>query len=800
MLPRILGGTMNKASIGTVSLAILGLVHVHASGAQALPAQATESNGAALQEVIVTAERRTEDVQKSALAIQVLTPDQLSNAGVVDAKSMALLVPGLQVGSGGPMTQIYIRGVGDFGSSSLSNPAVATNFDGVYIAREAGVAGLFYDLARVEVLKGPQGTLYGRNATGGAINIIPNDPSFSGFDGYADIEVGNYAEVVTDGALNAPLSEHLALRAAFQTVDHRGYLSDGTNDARDRSGRFEALWRDGGRLKVLLTTDYSHQGGKGNGYALRLAQSAPSSSPWLGITDPRANAAQLALAAAAGMCIPSSELNGLDAAPPPRGQLAPAPCDTGGAGPGTLLFSGLSQASFQDNTIWGAQAHIDLDLGWATLSLIPAYRSTVLNFIFYPTIELYDHPDTSGETTGEIRLVHSGSSLKWVAGLYYFNEDQSAFDDNPAGLFSYSEARELLGSRSYAAYGQATISVSRAFRLIGGLRVTRESKSLSGITLSEYPSLPYAPPAPGVPAQCPGTDPCPSESFAGNVAYNNLSWKGGAEYDLTASNMLYATAATGFKAGGLNDSAGTAVYEPERLLAFELGSHNRFLDNRLQVNLETFYWKYRDQQLPHIALDSLGNVAYITINAARARMYGYDLDVAAKATASDTVHAAVEYLDSRYGSFEYPLPSTDAVPPPIPGVTTGCSVTTVVDCSGFQALVAPLWSGTAGWTHRTSLRSGASITTDLDAEFSSPRWLAIDFLAPQERSPSYIVESASLQYAAASGHWSVTAFVRNLTNRPVYSIAFENPYVLGGAVASTIGDPRTYGARVSLQF
>lgn len=786
---------MRTATTAMISLGILGCLP---AGGIAAPAKARHDF--ALQEVIVTAQRRPEDVQKSSLAIQVLSPGELKTAGVVDAKSLTLLVPGLQVGNGGPSTQIYMRGVGDFGANSLSNPAVATNFDGVYIAREAGVAGLFYDLARIEVLKGPQGTLYGMNASGGAINIVTRDPTFNGFNGYADLETGNYGEVDTDGAVNVPISGNLALRGAFQTLKHRGYLSDGTDAVNQQSGRLEALWREAGKLRVLLVGDYTHEGGRGNGYALRLPGASPSSSPWLGVTDPRSNASQLALAAASGLCIPTFALNGLDAATPPRGQLPPSACDTGGAGPGVLLFDGLAQQSYQDNTIWGAQAHVDWNLGWATLTFIPAYRSTRLSFIAYPSFETYDHPDTSGETTGELRLSHSDAQLKWVGGIYYFKENQTALDAVPVGLLSYTQSNESLASKSYAAYGQVTVSVTHSLRGIAGVRFTRDTKSLSGVVLNEYPSLAYAPPAPGVPAACPGIAPCPSEAFAGKVAYNDFSWKAGLEYDLAAAHMLYLTGATGFKAGGLNDSAGTTEYRPEKLLAIELGSRNRFLENRLQVNLETFYWKYRDEQLPHVSLDALGNPSFIWINAASARMFGYDLDVAAKPTAHDTLRAGVEYLDSRYGTFRYAAPSNPALPPAIQGVTTGCAVTAVVDCSGFQLLAAPLWAGTAAWEHVVPLASGAAVTTEADAQFASPRWLAIDFIAPQERAPSYVVETLSVRYDSPSGRWAVTAFVRNLTNRPVYTIGSENPFVPGGAVATSVGDPRTYGARLSVHF
>lgn len=130
------------------------------------------ASGGALEEIVVTAQRRTDTAQRTSLSLQVLGAQQLGNAGVTQAVDLTTLVPGLQVAHAAASTQIYIRGVGNFGATSVSNPAVAFNVDGVYVGRNEGVAGAFYDVARIEVLKGPQGTLYGRNAAGGAINLI----------------------------------------------------------------------------------------------------------------------------------------------------------------------------------------------------------------------------------------------------------------------------------------------------------------------------------------------------------------------------------------------------------------------------------------------------------------------------------------------------------------------------------------------------------------------------------------------------------------------------------------------------
>ena len=199
----------------------LGLTAACSAGS-ALAADVSLASGSAptddagLVEIVVTAERREESLQKTSVALQVLSAQELQNAGVVQMQDLSTIVPGLQIGQGGAATQIYIRGVGDLGTTPITNPAVATNLDGVYVARPQAVDGHFFDIARVEVLKGPQGTLYGRNASGGAINIITTRPSLEGFGGYGDVEFGNYSEVLAEGAVNLPLSSEIALRISAQ--------------------------------------------------------------------------------------------------------------------------------------------------------------------------------------------------------------------------------------------------------------------------------------------------------------------------------------------------------------------------------------------------------------------------------------------------------------------------------------------------------------------------------------------------------------------------------------------------------
>jgi iron complex outermembrane receptor protein len=210
----------------TVTVAAVVAALIGEAAAQAPSPQAESGNDAVLSEVIVTANRREESVQRSSLAIEVLGGEQLKSAGVGSPLELQNLVPGLTMSLSGANVVTYLRGVGSLTTNANAESAIAYNINGVYISRANGIGPLFYDLERVEVLKGPQGTLYGRNATGGAINIISRRPG-SELGGDATVELGNYSLKRFQGALDMPLSAEFALRAAGQITRRDGYQSDG---------------------------------------------------------------------------------------------------------------------------------------------------------------------------------------------------------------------------------------------------------------------------------------------------------------------------------------------------------------------------------------------------------------------------------------------------------------------------------------------------------------------------------------------------------------------------------------------
>jgi iron complex outermembrane receptor protein len=202
----------------------VGLLAMHPGWAQVLPSEGgTALPSQRLEEVVVTAQRRAESVQRAAVAVSVITPGDLREAGVTKPQEITDLAPALQVAaSAAPISVFYLRGAGNFTGNALTDSAVAFNVGDVYIGRPHSTAGFFYDLERIEILKGPQGTLYGRNATAGAINVVPRRPKIDSWDGEVNAEYGNEDYLRVDGALNIPLGRHAAVRTAGLHVSHDG--------------------------------------------------------------------------------------------------------------------------------------------------------------------------------------------------------------------------------------------------------------------------------------------------------------------------------------------------------------------------------------------------------------------------------------------------------------------------------------------------------------------------------------------------------------------------------------------------
>lgn len=713
---------------------------------------------AGLGDIVVTAQRFTETVQRTALVLSVINTEQLK--GVSDIRGLSSIDPGVQLGGSGGLTQTFIRGVGSAVAIAGQESAIAYNVDSVFLYTPSMVTPLMYDIDRVEVLKGPQGTLYGRNASGGAINVITAGARLGKVEGYVEGEIGNYDRRRATGAINLPIGDTLAVRFAGQHIEHDGYLSDGTEDQDMTSGRIRVRWEPSSAVTLQLGGDVSHQGGRGPGSSIDIDPNAPVvlSGPltkFIGTLDPAINT---------------------------------IPITAGG----TQIFATPPYATpFLDNDQWSINAQLDVDLGFATLTVLPAYRRENSRYQDYVPGFGDGQNNKTRQKTLETRLANRTDTLKWVLGAFYIKTKQgtaSRVRQDAPPFFSDQDAVQNLDLESYAFFGEATLSVTDSFRVTGGLRYTNEKTDLNGFANSRLTN----------PVFNPAIDPA-DFSYASGTSANALSWKAGVEYDLAPDSLLFATASRGFKGGGTyaNDPGLPNSFDPEYLTAFELGSRNRFLDNTLQVNGGLFYWKLKDQQVVFLALNGFGRPILQQVNAGKAHMYGANIDVVFKLSPNDTLRGAAEYTKSEYDSFVRNQPFFTVLEP------SACSIGPIqpsgnrsVDCSGLPVLRAPKWVATAGYDHRFDLASGDTLTFATDMTYGSGRYLTLNY-TPLSYQKGYTLFNASLTYEMEDPNVTLSAWVRNIGDKRVKVNAdqFVPQYTRPVLMA-----PRTVGVSIRYGF
>lgn len=755
--------TMQRALLASAALAApIGAYAQSATQAPVQQADTTEGVDGS-NDIIVTAQRRAESLQKSSLSIAVLQPATLDRASVSSPADLNAVVPGLKIAVITNNAQLFIRGVGDISGNMWADPGVATNLDGVYVARSSAIVARLYDLERIEVLKGPQGTLYGRNASGGALNIITAKPKLGETSGRIAAEIGNYDKRYLDASLNVPVSDTVAVRFSGQIVRRDGYLTDGHEEENHESGRLRVLWQPSDDITNIFTASASHVGGAGG--ARVFYPFIDRNNPWIGPTDPRVNTSVPGFATLTNR---------------------------------TPVTNRIKLLEISNEFNW------NIGGGDVTLTVLPAYQR--VNAVTGSHGDLrFLQTEFSEQKSGEVRLSQNNSSIRWVLGAYLFNDDaRSNFSSdsrklNPTltGRFaSYTVPR--YDTRARAVFGEANYSLTPTLRAIGGIRYTSEKKILvnsSGAVSQTYLGLntlvsTVVSPAP----------------YTSRIKGNKVTWKVGAEFDIAPRNMIYVTYATGYKAGGLS---GTEIdpHGPENIKALQGGSRNEFFGGMLRLNLESFLYKYRGQQVTFLNINSLGNSALVTSNIGRSTIWGGAVDVNFRPTPADTLSFNVEYLNSNQDEFTFTTTAA-AVPAGQVAQPSGCLSLgspapgrLTVDCAGFPLQRSPKWSGFVRYQHVFELAGGATITPGVQTNFSSSYWLGVlGYGVAANKQDSYALVDADLTFETASKGLSLAAFIRNIGDKPVFNAASLSGQSRPGGVVANIQAPRTYGVRAIYKF
>lgn len=728
------------------------------------PASEEDANG--IDEIIVTARKRAEDLQETPISIAAFTSKSLEARQVDNVGQVASFTPNLSFDTSSAISgtkssaSVFIRGVGQTDFVLSTDPGVGIYLDGVYISRSIGSVLDVVDVERIEVLRGPQGTLFGRNTIGGAISVTSKDPQPT-FGGSASISTGSFNRFRAQAKLNIPLGDTLAVSLTGARFYSAGYidrpnLGDKTGGDNVWSGRLSALWTPTDNLKVRLNVD-----------ATRLREKS-CCNELVG-----ANPNGFFALANNGFIFP------------PPGGTVPVPLSP--SDPRYFDQRDLPTAPFQDNTdvdipsdldVFGASMTIDYDFtSDLSLKSITAYRdmhartgrdlSHTSGVLFGETIDTYNHRQFSQE------LQLQGSSiedrLKWIIGLYYFKEsgaNQDLVDFTPVvDLVSGGE----IDGKSIAAFVQATFDVTDKLSFTGGLRFTKDDKSFAPAGYQYVISSSI-----GIP---PGTLLVPNDVRS----ISDKQWLPLATvaYKWTDDFMTYATFSEGYKSGGFTQRvfpplAELPSFNPEFVTVYEVGFKLTAARNAIRVNGAAFSTSYDDLQV--LVQDV---IAPVTRNAARARIRGFELELVAKPTRQLILEAGVGHLDAKYLQIDAAAAAT--------GLTLG-----------KRLVDTPKWSVNLGASYEFDIGGFATLTPRVDWTYKSAH--ANDaFNEPLLNQKGFGVLNAGVTLADLNDKWSLVVSGKNLTNKRYIQAGFAD-LVTQSAAEATFGRPREWTLTAKVNF
>ncbi|MFM2371260.1 MAG: hypothetical protein RIS85_982, partial [Pseudomonadota bacterium] len=718
----------------------------------AMPAQAQDSaadvipEAKGLEEIVVTSQRRAEKLQAVPVTVSAFSEAMLERLAVIDTISTSKFVPGMisQHNAGlATANSYYMRGLGNSQSTATFDAPVTTYVDDVYIARQNANNYAFFDTERVEVLRGPQGTLFGRNTTGGAINVIMRKPSdTAGMK--LEMTAGSYERYTVKASADLPLSDKVRTKLSGFVVQDRGYLKNITtkewlNGEKSYGIRGDVRFLPSEALTIDLSAEFTSNSSTYTG--LRYV---PGSNPYVknSVNKP------VFYESAAGLRQTSCSDDNVN----------------------TLLSTGQGNCNLSENFAMGG--NINYDFGEGSITYIGGYRhldqgyineynaSAVNKFAGYILADNGTHEQHSHE----LKLNYAfGDTIDLVTGLFYLkeksNDRQTSFSGGTTAFRPIQDAHYLHQVETAAYYAQADFHATEKLTVTLGGRYTWEKKNLNFVKSTQYPTLSYndaAVTAFGIPLEQ------TVKRFTPRIAV---------DYKFNPDVMVFASATNGFKSGGWNGTAAApqnaVTFNPEKTWSYEAGLKSELLDRKLRFNLTGYYAKTKDLQVTAGVPNSLGVIASLPFNAGTLDVYGVEVEATAK-FGNLSLFANPSYMHGEY-TYISPLATT---------LTTALTPVRV-----------PKFQFSSGASYEIPANAlGGYFTTSATWRHNSPYWVAV-LNTTHTTTEDYV--DAAISFTAEDDSYKISFEVSNLTDQKTVTANFLSLFP---------GDPRRYTGRIKFKI
>ena len=721
--------------------------------------QSAAATTQSLEEVIVTAQKRPENVQTVPISIVTFSAESLRQLGMTEGSDLANQVPNMNIDApvADSNVRYFIRGVGTQDFNTLATSPIALYIDDVYLGTTIANSVNFYDMQRVEVLLGPQGTLWGKNTTGGAINLISAHPTqtltASGSGGY-----GNHGERFAEGMLNVPLTATLAARAAFTYSGRDAWIK---NLAPDGPHNLDAFSKAGGRLSFEWTPNDAVRAYLKGEYLKRTGSTI-------------------------------------------TGYMVPLTGPNDAFGNPALPFGVVNQAggpSSDDFDTWDVIARLDWNIGnvvelssisgWQNAERINEYElnggtpALLINQAFFGKHDQF---------TQELRLASENPGrFRWQGGLlYYFARETSTtavpFNETAFSAPAYVTDDLWPESRKFnsdSVFGGIEYDLTPQLTARGGLRYNEDEGSYHATHYAIHPYANYLNYLSPDPLADPNSVLIPTDTINTRAHWSKLTWDAGLRYHFSGDKMVYVNGSTGYRQGTFSSPSGSSVaqfsvLQPETNLAFEIGTKTSWLDNRLQVNAAAFNYNYTDMQVFVLQPIAAGSPLAIESNAGKATDRGGEIELKLLPAERWLISGALGYVHAIFTKFD-----------------TQTSAGVPVSLAGNRVPRQPQWTASALFQYRWPLVSGATVLLHTDWNYRGDYYVNADNLH-NPYIPGRTIGNVRTAYTPSNGRWELALWAENITDKhyPMggYRLGFANSQIF------YFGDPLTYGFSATINF